>query len=112
MRSSPLAPIKARCKARVRRVSRRASFIDHAYLNASTGSSKLARQAGFTIAEMQILFHGFAADTPPAARWQALAQQKLGELDTLITVLDLVRTGAATTRQEIEAQAGPMRSRS
>jgi predicted NBD/HSP70 family sugar kinase len=29
-----------------------------------------------------------------------------GELGTLITVLDLVRTGAATTRQEIEAQAG------
>jgi predicted NBD/HSP70 family sugar kinase len=29
-----------------------------------------------------------------------------GELGTLITVLDLVRTGAASTRQEIEAQAG------
>ncbi len=28
-----------------------------------------------------------------------------GELDTLITVLDLVRSGAASTRQEIEAQA-------
>jgi predicted NBD/HSP70 family sugar kinase len=29
-----------------------------------------------------------------------------GELDTLITVVELVRTGAATTRQEIEAMSG------
>jgi predicted NBD/HSP70 family sugar kinase len=29
-----------------------------------------------------------------------------GELDTLITVLELIRTGSATTRQEIEAQSG------
>ena len=29
-----------------------------------------------------------------------------GELDTLITVLDLIRTGAAATRQEIEALSG------
>ena len=45
---------------------------------------RFARQAGFTIAEMQTLFHGFGPETPPAARWQALAEQKLGELDTLI----------------------------
>jgi MerR family redox-sensitive transcriptional activator SoxR len=45
---------------------------------------QFARHAGFTIAEIQTLFHGFAPDTPPAARWQALAEQKLCELDTLI----------------------------
>jgi MerR family transcriptional regulator, redox-sensitive transcriptional activator SoxR len=45
---------------------------------------QLARQAGFTIAEIQTLFHGFASETPPAARWQALAEQKLCELDLLI----------------------------
>lgn len=45
---------------------------------------QLARQAGFTIAEIQTLFHGFAAETPPAVRWQALAEQKLCELDLLI----------------------------
>ena len=45
---------------------------------------QFARQAGFTIAEIQTLFHGFAAETPPAARWQALAEQKLCELDALI----------------------------
>ena len=45
---------------------------------------QFARQAGFNIAELQTLFHGFTAETPPAARWQALAEQKLGELDALI----------------------------
>ena len=30
------------------------------------------------------LLHGFAPDTPPAARWQPLAHQKLSELDELI----------------------------
>jgi MerR family redox-sensitive transcriptional activator SoxR len=45
---------------------------------------QLARQAGFSIAEIQTLFHGFAPETPPAARWQALAERKLCELDQLI----------------------------
>src|SRR5215213_845650 len=46
---------------------------------------QLAQSAGFTVAEIQILLHGFAPDTPPAARWQSLAHQKLCELDALIT---------------------------
>jgi MerR family redox-sensitive transcriptional activator SoxR len=33
---------------------------------------QLAQQAGFTVAEIQTLLHGFAPDTPPAARWQPL----------------------------------------
>jgi len=45
---------------------------------------QLAQQAGFTVAEIQTLLHGFAPDTPPAARWQALAKQKIVELDALI----------------------------
>ena len=45
---------------------------------------QLAQQAGFTIAEIQTLFHGFAPDTPPAARWQTLARQKVTELNVLI----------------------------
>jgi MerR family redox-sensitive transcriptional activator SoxR len=45
---------------------------------------QLAQRAGFTVAEIQTLLHGFAPDTPPAARWQPLAQQKLRELDALI----------------------------
>ena len=45
---------------------------------------QLAQHAGFTVAEIQTLLHGFAPDTPPAARWQPLAQQKIAELDALI----------------------------
>src|SRR5215212_4174703 len=45
---------------------------------------QLAQQAGFTVAEIQTLLHGFAPDTPPAARWQPLAKQKIAELDALI----------------------------
>jgi MerR family redox-sensitive transcriptional activator SoxR len=45
---------------------------------------QLAQQAGFTVAEIQTLLHGFAPDTPPAARWDPLARQKLQELDALI----------------------------
>jgi MerR family redox-sensitive transcriptional activator SoxR len=45
---------------------------------------RLAQEAGFTVAEIQILFNGFAADTPPAERWEALARRKLEEVDVLI----------------------------
>ena len=45
---------------------------------------QLAQRAGFTVAEIQTLLHGFAPGTPPAARWQPLARQKLRELDAVI----------------------------
>src|SRR3954454_4514736 len=45
---------------------------------------QLAQDAGFSVAEIQTLLHGFAPDTPPAARWQLLARQKLDELDAQI----------------------------
>lgn len=45
---------------------------------------QLAQAAGFTVAEIHTLLNGFAADTPPAQRWQPLAQQKVLELDALI----------------------------
>jgi MerR family redox-sensitive transcriptional activator SoxR len=45
---------------------------------------QLAQSAGFTVAEIQTLLHGFAPGTLPAARWQPLARQKLCELDALI----------------------------
>jgi MerR family transcriptional regulator, redox-sensitive transcriptional activator SoxR len=45
---------------------------------------QLAQSAGFTVAEIRTLLHGFAPDTAPAARWQPLARQKLCELDALI----------------------------
>ena len=43
-----------------------------------------AQHAGFTLAEIKLLFHGFEADTPPAARWQSLASEKLPKIDALI----------------------------
>ena len=45
---------------------------------------RLAQQAGFTVAEIQTLLHGFAPDTTPASRWQPLAQHKIAELDAQI----------------------------
>jgi MerR family transcriptional regulator, redox-sensitive transcriptional activator SoxR len=45
---------------------------------------QLAQAAGFSIVEIQTLLNGFPPDTPPAARWQPLASQKISELDALI----------------------------
>lgn len=45
---------------------------------------RCAQQAGFTLAEIRTLFHGFGADTPLGERWIALAHAKLRELDALI----------------------------
>ncbi len=45
---------------------------------------QLAQQAGFTVAEIQILLHGFAPDTSAADRWRPLATQKLQEINELI----------------------------
>ena len=44
----------------------------------------VAQQAGFTIAEIKTLLHGFDAETSAAARWRALAERKLPEIDALI----------------------------
>src|SRR5215475_12264560 len=41
------------------------------------GTIRFAQQAGFTVAEIRILFHGFGADVPPSARWRQLAKSKL-----------------------------------
>jgi MerR family redox-sensitive transcriptional activator SoxR len=45
---------------------------------------RLAPDAGFTIRETRTFLSGFAAQTPPAARWRALAARKLAELDALM----------------------------
>jgi MerR family transcriptional regulator, redox-sensitive transcriptional activator SoxR len=42
---------------------------------------RMAQHAGFTIAEIQTLLHDFPVDTPPSARWQALAGRKIAELN-------------------------------
>jgi MerR family redox-sensitive transcriptional activator SoxR len=43
-----------------------------------------AQQAGFTLAEIQLLFQGFEPDVTPSERWQTMAHQKLPEIDALI----------------------------
>ncbi len=45
---------------------------------------KFAQRAGFSIADIRSLFHGFGEDTPPAARWRAIAEEKKQDLDRLI----------------------------
>lgn len=42
---------------------------------------QLARDAGFTIAETRTFLTGFSQATTPAARWRALAERKLAELE-------------------------------
>jgi MerR family redox-sensitive transcriptional activator SoxR len=45
---------------------------------------RCAQQAGFTLAEIRTLFHGFGAETPLGERWNALAHAKLRQLDEMI----------------------------
>lgn len=56
-----------------------------------------ARRAGFTIAEIKTLFHGFRESTPASERWQRLAREKYNEIDRLIrrlqTMQKLLRKG-------------------
>lgn len=52
---------------------------------------RFAQQAGFTLAEIGTLFHGFDAGTPPGERWRALASAKLAELDELVATASRMR---------------------
>ena len=45
---------------------------------------QLAQEAGFSVAEIKRLFFDFDAGTPASERWQALARQKLVEVEALI----------------------------
>lgn len=60
---------------------------------------RLAQQAGFTIAEIQMLLHHFPANTPPSARWQVMAKQKLGELDERIQTIQTMKVILEQTLQ-------------
>jgi MerR family transcriptional regulator, redox-sensitive transcriptional activator SoxR len=52
----------------------------------------LAKRAGFKINEIQGLLHDFPADTPPADRWQAFAEQKMVELQAQMRQLEAMRS--------------------
>jgi MerR family redox-sensitive transcriptional activator SoxR len=47
-----------------------------------------ARRAGFTIAEIRLLFQGFREGTPASAQWRRLAQKKYNEIDLLISRME------------------------
>jgi MerR family redox-sensitive transcriptional activator SoxR len=52
---------------------------------------RFAQHAGFTVAEIRTLFHGFGANVPPSIRWRQLADRKLAELDALVAQADRMR---------------------
>ena len=45
---------------------------------------QIAREVGFSIAEIRVLVEGFPKTAPPSGRWKELAQTKLPELDQII----------------------------
>ena len=59
---------------------------------------RLAQQMGCSIAEIQTLLNGFPAVTPPSARWQALADKKLAELDRIIERAQTMKALMESTR--------------
>jgi len=61
-----------------RRVSRRRVYDDRVF--SSIALVQLAQNAGFTVAETRTLISGFGDATPASARWQAMAQRKLGDV--------------------------------
>src|SRR5437868_355144 len=61
---------------------------------------RLALEAGFTIGETRLFLSGFSEQTPPAARWRALAARKLEEVNAL---MDRARRkiGRASCRERV-----------
>jgi MerR family redox-sensitive transcriptional activator SoxR len=51
----------------------------------------LAQRAGFTVAEIRTLLHGFKRRTPPGVRWRKLAGRKLGEVEARIEEAESMR---------------------
>jgi MerR family transcriptional regulator, redox-sensitive transcriptional activator SoxR len=51
----------------------------------------LAREAGFTMAEIKRLVSGFTPGTRPAARWHELATRKLAEIDAMMARAERMR---------------------
>jgi MerR family transcriptional regulator, redox-sensitive transcriptional activator SoxR len=50
-----------------------------------------AQEAGFNLAEIQTLMHGFSREVPPSARWRALAVAKLEEIDAVIAKAEAMK---------------------
>jgi MerR family transcriptional regulator, redox-sensitive transcriptional activator SoxR len=52
---------------------------------------QLAKRAGFSVAEIRRLMHGFERTTPASARWQAMATRKLQDVNALIAEAEQMR---------------------
>jgi MerR family redox-sensitive transcriptional activator SoxR len=52
---------------------------------------KLAKQAGFSLREIEHFVSGFSASTPPSARWRQMAGRKLSELDRRAEEIERMR---------------------
>src|SRR5262245_25476874 len=50
-----------------------------------------ARKAGFTVAEIKLLFHGFEESAPASERWEKLARMKIRDMDLLMKRLRTMR---------------------
>jgi len=77
-----------------RRVNGRRKYVSDVVRRLKT--IQFAQQAGFTVAEIRTLFHGFGADVPPATRWRTLARDKLKELDALVARAEQMRRALKT----------------
>lgn len=53
---------------------------------------QLAREAGFTVAEIRTFIAGFSATTPPTIRWRTLAERKLAQIETQMEQLGRMKT--------------------
>lgn len=51
----------------------------------------LAKEAGFTLDEIQTLVHEFPEGTPPSARWAAMAEDKLQELEERVRRIEAMK---------------------
>lgn len=45
---------------------------------------RMARELGFTLADIRLLISGFSSDTPPSVRWRELAAVKLLEVNNVL----------------------------
>jgi MerR family redox-sensitive transcriptional activator SoxR len=52
---------------------------------------RVAKEAGFSLDEIERLFRGFDAQATPSARWRALADGKLAELDRRAAEIEHMR---------------------
>lgn len=76
---------KAGILPRAFRESGQRRFTDEAQLHLAV--IEIARRAGFTVAEIRALFHGFEKRTPASTRWRRLAAKKDREMDLQIARL-------------------------